>query len=263
MINPTPTFSWVDLERLHPNSSQPRLHFDETQLKELAASIAEHGILQPLLCDSNYQIIAGERRWRAAKWLGLKEVPCMIFHVEAGQKAAMSLLENIQRAQMEPLEEALAFKQLQAEFGWTQEHIAKMLGKSRVYVTNILRLLKLSSSVLDALREKVLSYGHARVLVGLNDERQEYFLNYLKQKSCSVRQFEKMVAQDKKNTAPQMDSSDLYLSNHAHFIRDVTELIGTEVGLDYLENGSGWLKFKFYDHDTLSGLLQKLGLGYD
>ena len=138
-----------------------------------------------------------------------------------------------------------------------------MMGKSRVYVTNIMRLLKLSPLVQQALTSQELSYGHAKVLVGLDNEQQEWYLHYIKQNTCSVRQLEKMVALAKRNQAPQMQKGALYLSNNTHFIRELAEQMGTEVDLDYQENGSGWLKFKFFDHDTLSGLLQKLGLSYD
>jgi ParB family chromosome partitioning protein len=259
----TPKFSWVAIEKLHPGKHQPRIHFDEESLQELASSIAQHGILQPLVCDKNYQIIAGERRWRASIWLGLTELPCMILDVSQSEQALISLLENIQREQIEPLEEALAFKRLQDEFKWTQEHIGKMLGKSRVYITNMMRLLKLSKGVIEALQNKSLTYGHARVLVGLAEDKQVYYVDYVKTHPCSVRQLEKLVKEDKKNSTKQMSATPLYLSEYDHFARAITEQVGTQVTLDYEENGVGWLKFKFFDNDTLAGLLQKLGLSYD
>ena len=259
----SPKLTWLAPSRLHPNIHQPRQFFDEAQLMDLANSIAEHGILQPILCDTSHQIIAGERRWRAAQWLGLPEVPCMVCDVDIHQKAVMALLENIQRAEIEPLEQALAFKRLQDEFSWTHEHIAKMMGKSRVYVTNMMRLLKLSPLIQEALAAQTLTYGHAKVLVGLDEAEQQEFLKHLQQHPCSVRQLEKLVALAKKKQAPQLQQGDLYLSDDTHFIREMSLQMGTEVSLDYHENGSGWLKFKFFDHDTLSGLLQRLGLSYD
>jgi ParB family chromosome partitioning protein len=262
-INSIPKFSWIAINKIQPNPHQPRLHFDDSSLQELAFSIAQHGILQPLVCDKNMQLIAGERRWRAAKWLGLHEVPCMILDVTLEKQALISLLENIQREQIEPLEEALAFKRLQEEYQWTQEHIGQMLGKSRVYITNMLRLLKLSSCVLEALEAKRLSYGHARVLVGLSEEKQRYFLEQVFTQELSVRQLEKLVKADKQNTTKQLNASPLYLSECTHFTRSMTEQVGAPVLLDYEQDGAGWLKFKFFDHETLAGLLQKLGLSYD
>ena len=258
-----PRFEWVAIERIQHGSYQPRQHFDDASLQELATSISTHGVLQPLLLTSNYSLVAGERRWRAAQFIGLKELPCMIVRVANAQHALMSLLENIQREQIEPLEEALAFLRLQQEFAWTQEHIAKLLGKSRVHVTNMLRLLKCDVQVQQALQDKKISYGHARVLVGLTAQQQSYYVSHIVKTACSVRQLEKMVAHDKKNVAQQIQGSELYSSPHAHFIRDISDQVGTEVDLDYQKNGEGWLKFKFFDHETLEGLLKKLGLSYD
>ena len=256
MIAGVPTFEWVDIDKIVPGAYQPRQMFSEESIQELASSIALHGILQPLVLQSNYHLIAGERRWRAAKFIGLKEVPCMILNVSHGQHALMSILENIQREGIEPLEEALALQKLQQEFDWTQEHIAKMLGKSRPYVSNMLRLLKLTQVVQDGLKEKILTYGHAKILVGLPEEEQIRFFNHLKKHTCNVRQFEKMVSQAKK-------PSHHGISQDAHFIKCMSEQVGTEVRLEHLSNGEGWLKFKFFNQDTLVGLLERLGLSYD
>jgi ParB family transcriptional regulator, chromosome partitioning protein len=256
MMECVPAFEWVDVEKITSSTYQPRQLFTEAGLQELASSIALHGVLQPLVLQSNYQLIAGERRWRAAKFIGLKEVPCMILNVSNGQHALMSILENIQREGIEPLEEALALKKLQQEFDWTQDHIAKMLGKSRPYVSNMLRLLNLSPVVQDGLKEKILTYGHAKILVGLPEEEQKRFFNYLKKHTCNVRQFEKMVSQSKKPSERGTPQDD-------HFIQSMMEQVGTEVKLEHLSNGEGWLKFKFFNQDTLVGLLERLGLSYD
>ncbi|NBX84833.1 MAG: ParB/RepB/Spo0J family partition protein [Gammaproteobacteria bacterium] len=256
IMESVPIFEWVDVDKIMPSAYQPRQWFAEEGIQELASSIALHGILQPLVLESNYQLIAGERRLRAAKFIGLKEVPCMILKVSHGQHALMSILENIQREGIEPLEEALALQKLQKEFAWTQEYIAKMLGKSRPYVSNILRLLKLTQVVQDGLNEKVLSYGHAKILVGLPEEEQIRFFNHLKKHSCNVRQFEKMVSQSKKPPCRGMPEDE-------HFIQSMMEQVGTEVKLEQLSNGEGWLKFKFFNQDNLVGLLERLGLSYD
>jgi ParB family chromosome partitioning protein len=252
----TPRFEWVDIGKIQVGNYQPRHHFDDDKTKELAQSIAQHGILQPLLLQENYQIIAGERRWRAAKMLGLKELPCMIFPATHQQHALLSILENIQREQIEPLEEALAYERLKKEFAWTQEHIANLLGKSRTHVTNILRLLKLSPIIIEALGTKKLTYGHARALVGLPEEKQIAYLKLIESHAYSVRQIERLVQEDKKKS-PKVTNE------HSHFLKILGEQVGTVVEYESYANGEGWLKFKFFNQDTLEGLLEKLGLSYD
>ena len=251
-----PNFAWVNIEKIHVGQYQPRQHFDDSKIKELAESIAQYGVLQPLLLKDNYELIAGERRWRAALWLGLKELPCMLLPASAEHHALMSILENIQREQIEPLEEALAYQRLQREFSWTQEHMAQLLGKSRTHVTNMLRLLKLSVIVLDALATKQLSYGHARVLVGLSEEQQKQYVDWIKKNNCSVRQVEQRVRQDKKIKMNKVVA-------YEHFTREMGEKLGTIVEYEELKSGEGWLKFKFFNQETLEGLLEKLGLSYD
>ncbi len=251
-----PTFEWVDIQKICLSSYQPRQVFEEEKIQELAQSIAQYGILQPLLLRSDYQLIAGERRWRAAKLVGLKELPCMILRVEQTEQALLSILENIQREQIEPLEEAMAYHRLQQEFSWTQEHIARLLGKSRTHVTNMLRLLKLGERVMSALENKTISYGHARVLVGLSSEQQDLYLKVMTQHAWSVRQLEKKVALDKKVRSEVP-------TDHEHFVRILSEQVGTHVEYEVSKNGVGWLKFKFFNQETLEGLLEKLGLSYD
>lgn len=251
-----PSLQWVDIQKIKLGSYQPRQIFDEDKIQELAQSIAQYGILQPLLLRPDYQLIAGERRWRAAKLVGLESVPCMILPVHCAQHALLSILENVQREQIEPLEEAMAYRRLIQEFAWTQEHIAGLLGKSRTHVTNMLRLLKLGDAVLNALEAKQLSYGHARVLVGLSLEQQNFYLNAVVQQTLSVRQLENIVALDKKR-------SSLKSSEHEHFIRILSEQVGTTVEYEATKKGDGWLKFKFFNQETLEGLLEKLGLSYD
>lgn len=250
-----PKFAWIAIEKIQTNPRQPRQWFDQKNIEELAYSIAEHGIIQPLVLDLNYIIIAGERRFRAAKWLGLTELPCMLMPMPAGQENILALIENLQREQMEPLEQAFAFLQLQQEHAWTHEDIAKTLGKSRVYVTNLLRLLKLSPPLMQAMQAQELSYGHARVLVGLSEAEQIQFLARIKQDKWSVRQLEAHVSSCKLPKLVPRKTEDA-LKNH--FLQSLSEQVGTQVAMT-----DGWLKFKFFDQETLEGLLQKLGLVYD
>jgi len=257
MLHNYPKFASVCIKKIHVGSYQPRKLFDEVKLRELAASIAQYGILQPILIRDDYQIIAGERRWRAALLIGLLEVPCMIVSTTNDNHALMAILENIQREQMEPLEEALAYKRLIEEFSWTQDYIAQLLGKSRTHVTNMLRLLKLSNSVVAAISAKQLTYGHARVLVGLPEAQQAYYLAWIKANNCSVRQIEQRVRQDKKN--PPKEKND----EHSHFVRFLEAQFGTKVEYEEIKNGEGWLKIKFYNQETLAGILEKLGIFYE
>jgi ParB family chromosome partitioning protein len=255
-----PKFAWISIERIHANPKQPRRWFDQEKIEELAHSIAQHGILQPLVLDENDLIIAGERRFRAAQWLGLIELPCMIVSGLKDQPTILALIENLQREQMEPLEQAFAFARLQQEHAWTHEHIAKTLGKSRVYVTNILRLLKLSQPLMHALESGEITYGHAKVLVGLSEQKQLDFLSYVKTQSASVRQLEQRVALSKQQSESLISSEE---ELHGHFLRSLAEQVGTQVAMDQNSKQGGWLKFKFFDQETLQGLLQKLGLVYD
>ncbi len=251
-----PQFEWVHIEKIRPGIYQPRHHFDDEKIKELAQSIAQHGVLQPLLLQRDYEIIAGERRWRAAKMIGLKELPCMIMPSAQTQHALLSILENIQREQIEPLEEALAYQRLKKEFSWTQEHIAHLLGKSRTHVTNMLRLLKLSPKIIEALDKNKMTYGHARALVGLPEEKQMAYLQMIEKRTYSVRQIEKLVKEDK-------NKPEKTCNEHLHFLKTLSEQVGTLVEYESYANGEGWLKFKFFNQDTLEGLLEKLGLSYD
>lgn len=256
IMNEMPVFEWVDIRKITLGTYQPRQSFDADKIQELAQSIAQYGVLQPLLVRSDYQLIAGERRWRAAQMVGLRELPCMILPVQNAEHALLSILENIQREQIEPLEEALSYQRLQQEFSWTQEHIARLLGKSRTHVTNMLRLLKLGKEVISALEAKKITYGHARVLVGLQAMQQNIYLKATIEQSLSVRQLEKKVALDKKQ--PYEVSADVL-----HFTRSLSEQVGTHVEYETSKNGVGWLKFKFFNQETLEGLLERLGLSYD
>lgn len=256
IMNEMPAFEWVDIHKITLGIYQPRQSFDTTKIQELAQSIAQYGILQPLLVRSDYQLIAGERRWRAAQMVGLRVLPCMILPVQNAEHALLSILENIQREQIEPLEEALSYQRLQQEFYWTQEHIARLLGKSRTHVTNMLRLLKLGKEVIAALEAKKITYGHARVLVGLTAMQQDFYLNAIIEQRLSVRHLEKKVAKEKKK--PSEVSADLI-----HFTRTLSEQVGTHVEYETSKNGAGWLKFKFFNQESLEGLLEKLGLSYD
>ena len=246
---------WQKIENLRPGQYQPRQVFDEVYIKELAASMALYGVLQPLLIDEHLQIIAGECRFRAAKYIGLNELPCMQIQAAESKKSLLAILENIQRASLEPLEEALSYQRLQVDYAWTHEHIAGLLGKSRAHVTNMLRLLGGGELVLQALKDKAISYGHVRALLPLKEPLQKTLLDWTITHQASVRMLEQKIKREKNKPVNP--------SEHAHFLQTLSHQVGTPVELELGHHGAGFLKFKYFDQDTLQGLLQKLGLSYD
>ena len=187
----------VPVDSIKPSPYQPRREYDPSKIEELAISIKEHGLLQPIILrrvDSGFEIVAGERRWRAAKMAGLMEIPAVVRDVDAKSAMAVALVENIQREDLNPVEEAAAFKRLVDEFGISQEAIGEMIGKSRSYVANILRLLKLPEKVRVLLREGKIDMGHARALLSLeNPDTQISLANLVAEKRLSVREVERLV----------------------------------------------------------------------
>ena len=169
----------IDINLIRSNQDQPRKTFDDEKIIELSESIKHHGIIQPIILrkeEENYVIVAGERRWRAAKMAGIKEVPAQIMDLTDKQVLEISLIENIQRQDLNAIEEAMAYKKLIADFNLTQEELSKRIGKSRVVITNTIRLLNLSEDVQQYLIEGVISEGHARTLLGVSDKKSQYEL---------------------------------------------------------------------------------------
>ena len=187
----------VKINKVEPNREQPRKEFDEDSLLELADSIKQFGILQPLLVQKKkdyYEIIAGERRWRAAKIAGIKEVPVVIKEYTAQEIVEISLIENIQRENLNPIEEAMAYKRLLEEFSLKQDEVAERVSKSRTAVTNSMRLLKLSAKVQQMIVDDMITTGHARALLAIDDEEQQFIIaNKIFDEKLSVRETEKLV----------------------------------------------------------------------
>ncbi len=248
------------LSELEPNRSQPRKNFDESAISALADSIREHGILQPILVRplafGGYQIVAGERRWRAARMLGLDEVPVIIRDLSDLETAQIALIENLQRENLNPLEEAQGYKQLQDDFSMKQDEIAKTVGRSRSAVANALRLLRLPEEVQELLIDGSISAGHARALLGFTDEAR---MIEAAQKAAAglltVRQLEKLAADSEKVidpvNPPQTDSyyREMEISLHDRLAR--------KVRVDFKKN-KGTLTLEFYDKDDLQALAQRL-----
>lgn len=256
-------FRHLPLEWLQPGRYQPRQQFDTVALEELAASIRLHGLIEPLIVrpimTERYEIIAGERRWRAAMLLGLTEVPCLVGHYQDEQAAAVTLIENIQREDLNLIEEAQGYQRLITEFHFQQDDIAQLVGKSRSHIANILRLLTLCDPVQTALCQRQLSLGHARMLVGLPQAIQQDLLAKIRQQQWSVRQLEEAVRQMKTASSTPFEPS--YELNRLQ--TQLAEQLGAPVQIVNENQSSGWLKIKFFDNDTLAGLLERLGLRYD
>ncbi len=247
----------LNLMDIEPNKEQARKQFDDAALSELADSIAQHGVLQPLLVrpliGGGYQLVAGERRWRASRIAGLTQVPVVIKELSDTEAAVISLIENLQREDLNPVEEALGFASLMKDFNLTQEEAAQKVGKSRPAVANALRLLKLPEKVLDMVRENKLSAGHARALAAIEDEKVLISTaELIVAKGLSVRAVEKLV---KTLTAEKKET--VRKTSRATFFDEVELSLNNSLGRKakvITKNGkeSGTLEIAFYDKDDLA-----------
>lgn len=256
----------VKIAKVEPNRDQPRKNFDEDALQELADSIKQFGLLQPILVQDRkgyYEIIAGERRWRAAKLAGLKEVPVIIRNYTDQEIVEISLIENIQREDLNPIEEALAYKRLLEEFHLKQDEVAERVSKSRTAVTNSMRLLKLSDSVQQMIIDDMLSTGHARALIPIEDEEQQLQLaQRIFDEKLSVREVEKIVKgilkpetdQSKKEETPQNIQ---YI--YEEIENRLKEKLSRKVEITSKgKNGTGKIEIEFYSNDDLDHLIESL-----
>lgn len=248
------------ITEIEPNKEQPRKHFDEAALSELAASVAQHGVLQPLLVrplpNGQYQLIAGERRWRAARMAGLQEVPVVIREMTEQEAAEVALIENLQREDLNPMEEAQGYRTLMESYGLTQEETAKAVNKSRPAVANALRLLSLPSNIAALVQSGELSAGHARTLLSFETkEQQEQAAKDVVEKGLSVRALEKMAK------AAQTPRSEKEHVRRESFFDEVelalTEHLGRKVKVSVKEK-AGILQIEFYSKDDLQQLANLL-----
>ena len=260
---PAGSSQFIAVDQILPNPSQPRGEMDETSLDELANSIREHGIIQPLILTKDetgdhYTLIAGERRLRAAKLAGLESVPCIVRQASEQERLELALIENIQRENLSPLESAHAYLKLQEEFGLTQDHVAERVGKSRVAVTNTIRLLKLPEEALVALNSERISEGHARALLGLaSSQAQLAALQTILRDELNVRQAEELVRKlsgikprpSVEKTAKSADMKSLEAS--------LRERLGTKVSLNPKDNG-GTIVIHYYSEEELQSLLDQI-----
>ena len=240
---------------VEPNREQPRKKFEEDGLLELADSIRQFGILQPLLVRKRkdyYEIIAGERRWRAAKIAGLKEIPVIIKDYTEQEIVEIGLIENIQRENLNPIEEAMAFKRLLEEFNLKQDEVAERVSKSRAAVTNPMRLLKLNENVQQMIIDDMITTGHARALLAIDDKEQQYILaNKIFDEKLSVRETEKLI-KDIKN--PKKSKEKKTVENafiFKSFEDKMKEVIGTKVSIASKGNGKGKIEIEYYSDSEL------------
>ena len=245
----------VKINQVEPNRDQPRKDFDEDSLMELADSIKQFGILQPLIVKKKkdyYEIIAGERRWRAAKIAGIKEVPIIVKEYTDQEIVEISLIENIQRENLNPIEEAMAFKRLLEEFNLKQDEVAERVSKSRTAVTNSMRLLKLSKKVQQMIIDDMISTGHARALLAIDDEEQQYILaNKIFDEKLSVRETEKLVKalkNPKKEVKKQKPEHTFVYDNIEEQLKNI---IGTKVSVNAKANGKGRIEIEYYSEEEL------------
>lgn len=245
----------VKINEVEPNREQPRKDFDEDSLMELADSIKQFGILQPLIVQKKkdyYEIIAGERRWRAAKLAGVKEVPIIVKDYTDQEIVEISLIENIQRENLNPIEEAMAYKRLLEEFNLKQDEVAERVSKSRTAVTNSMRLLKLSDRVQQMIVDDMITTGHARALLAIDDEEQQFMLaNKIFDEKLSVRETEKLVKSLKnpKKEVKKIKQERMFVYND--LADHMKNIIGTKVSVNPKANGKGKIEIEYYSEDEL------------
>lgn len=255
----------VKISKVEPNREQPRKFFDEDALQELADSIKQFGLLQPILVQNRgdyYEIIAGERRWRAAKLAGLKEVPVIIRDYSEQEIVEISLIENIQRENLNPIEEAMAYKKLLTEFNLKQDEVAERVSKSRTAVTNSMRLLKLCDTVQQMIIDDMLSTGHARALIPVeNEEQQIQLAQKIFDEKLSVREVEKLVKQVLKpeNKKPKEEVSKNLTYIYQDIENKLKESMSRKVAVTAKgKNGAGKIEIEFYSNEDLERLYEFL-----
>ena len=253
----------IDINKIEPNSNQPRKNFNEDKIHELAESIKQHGLIEPLIVQKGkkgfYTIIAGERRWRAAKLAGIKEVPIIVKDYTDQEIVEISLIENIQRENLNPIEEAMAFKRLLQEFQLKQDEVAERVSKSRTAVTNSMRLLKLSPRVQQMIIDDMISTGHARALLAIDDEEQQFILaNKIFDEKLSVRETEKLVKALKNPKKEVKKEKSEHTFIYENIEEQIKNIMGTKVSVNQKANGKGKIEIEYYSEEELERIYDLL-----
>ena len=263
-INPSGNVAHIETISILENRFQPRQNYDEAKLEELKASIKEKGVLQPILVrksENGYEVVAGERRLRAAKAIGLQQVPVIIKNVTDREALVLALVENIQREDLNAIEEARGFKRLMEEFNFTQESVGEAVGKDRTTITNLLRLLRLPEEIQKQVAEDKISMGHARALLGLEDAAaQKKMTNLIMDKGLSVRQVEEMVKNSRQEKPGSLSSTTKPKNRDIQILEEeLQRILGTRVHIND-KKGKGSLVIEYYtldDLDRVLGVLRK------
>ena len=252
----------VRINEVEPNRDQPRKDFDEDALMELADSIKQFGVLQPILVQKKkdyYEIIAGERRWRAAKLAGLKEVPIIVKEFTEQEIVEISLIENIQRENLNPIEEAMAYKRLMEEFELKQDEVATKVSKSRASITNSLRLLKLDPRVQKMLEEEMISTGHARALLAISNKDKQYEIaQKVFDEKLSVRDIEKLVKDLKKIKKNKKEEKDVHDFLYTELEESMKQILGSKVSIKNKKNNKGKIEIEYYSRDELERIVDMI-----
>ena len=256
------TTNKLSISALYPNKFQPRKIFDEESLNDLEKSIKERGIIQPIIVrksveNSKYEIIAGERRWLAAQKAGLHEVPVVVTEADDLKSLEFAIVENVQRNDLNPLEEAQGYQRLINDFSYDQEKVSKFIGKSRSYITNCLRILTLPSDVLDLIETKKISAGHAKILVGL--ENASFVAQKIIEKKLSVRQSENFVKIFKKKKGFNVKFNDPNIQN---LERSISDKIGLNVSIKNNKKNKGTITFVYHDIEQLNKIIDIIKSNY-
>lgn len=256
---------YIDTKKIKPNELQPRKSFDKTELEALSKSIERNGVIQPILLrkvGKNYEIIAGERRWRASMMVGLKQMPAIILNADDMQRYEMSLVENIQRVQLNPIEEAIAYRELISKYEVTHEQMSDIVGKSRAYVTNSIRLLNLCPEVKEMLEKSEISTGHGKLLLGLDEKNQFNLAKKIARDKMSVREVEKHIKalNNTKKTEKTLENPELI-----EVSEQLMQRLGTKVAIKAKRTKrtfKGKIEIEFYSENDFNQILDELGLDW-
>ncbi len=252
----------LPINEIEPNPNQPRNQFDEDSLQELADSIEQYGVLQPLLVkkkDGYYEIIAGERRWRAAKMAGVEEVPVIVRDFDENEIVEIALIENIQREDLSPIEEAMAYQRLMKEYHLKQDQIAEKVSKSRAAITNSLRLLKLDPRVQNMLEEEMISTGHARALLAIHDGDMQYEIAVkVFDEKLSVRDIEKMVKELNRPKKEKKKEETEYQFLYKDLEESMKQILGSKVSIKNRKNNKGKIEIEYYSRDELERIVDMI-----
>ncbi len=259
---------YIDINDIRPNNAQPRKNFDEVKLGELASSIKTNGVIQPLIVresTSGYELVAGERRWRAARMAGLRNIPCIVRNFDDKQNAIVAIIENMQREDLDPIEEALGLKSMTDKYGFTQEQISASLGRSRTYITNSIRLLKLPEEIQQYVSSGQMSAAHGRTIINIPDKaRQKEIADKIIRNDLSVRATERLAEKVKDELRPERrkrrkaaDADKAKAAEIAAVERELMTLLGTKVHING-DDSKGAIELEYYSIDELNRLIDAL-----